>query len=98
MKTAGSVPTVKHGEESDPGVQMFGIGGKVSDVARREGRTLLCFGGAGGSLFRQGEDDVKVFSIEGFGLTILDRTGQINCQNRALWISQTIVPKPILKG
>ena len=50
---------------------------KVSDVARKRNvvHHFFVLVGDGGNLFRQSEDDVKVFGIEEFGLTILDPLG-----------------------
>ena len=69
MKQQALSPTVKHGEEADLGAQMFGIGGNGAQGFRcgPEEKVVPHFFvlvSDGGNLFRQGEDDVKVFGIE----------------------------------
>ena len=58
---------------------------RVSEVARKRNvvHHSLILVSDGGNLFRQGKDDVEVFGIEEFGLTVLDPLGA--CQALALW-------------
>ncbi len=74
---------MQHGEETDLGAEMLGVGG---DGAQRLGGGVeeqavderLVLIGDGGNGLRQREDDVKVLCVEKLGAAILQplRTGQ----------------------
>jgi hypothetical protein len=73
-------PGMEHGEETDLGAQMFGIGG---DGLQRLGRGAeenavdrrLVLMGDGGNLFGQRQNDVKILRGEKFGATVVEPPG-----------------------
>jgi hypothetical protein len=76
-------PGVQHGEESDLGAQVLGIGGDCAQGlgGGAEEKTVdqrLVLIGNGGNGLRQREDDVKVLCVEELGATIVQplRAGQ----------------------
>jgi hypothetical protein len=88
MKHQVLSPTVQHGEETDFGAEMFGVGGNGAQGFRSGPKEnvvhhFLVLVSDGGNLFRESKDDMEVLGVEELGLTILDPLGA--GQRLALW-------------
>ena len=70
-------PGMKDGEKSDFGSQMFGIGGNGTQcfccrLEENAVHSFLVLIGNSGNLFRHGENDMEVLTVEQLGLAILN--------------------------
>ena len=73
-------PGMEHGEETNLGAQMFGIGGDgLQGLGRRTEENAvdrrLVLMSDGGNLFGQRQNDVKILRREKFGATVVEPLG-----------------------
>ena len=95
-------PTVKYGEKADLGAQMLGIGsnggqGLGSGSKENTVDEIFVLVSDGSNLFGNGEDDMKIMSLENFGLSFFDPLG--TCERLALWtvaVAAAVVARPLV--
>ena len=95
-------PTMEYGEKADLSSEMLGIGsnggqGLGSGSKENTVDEIFVLVSDGSNLFGNGEDDMKIMSLENFGLSFFDPLG--TSERLALWtvaVAAAVVARPLV--